>query len=161
MERFHLASWLCRNAPASPLAGDAERSQEMKILDGSFLRPAALQIFRRFRRRVDGFRRPNGRWQILSSEDPDIRRRILFAGPKGNLTSGNRKFVGGCAFFFGRAREESPEISNLDRIAAAAARRQKVPLKNRGVRQFARRCRRNVRTFAEDPKHPLEIQNVS
>jgi hypothetical protein len=95
-----------------------------------------------------------------------LRRTQIFAGaficrPERKFNFRHRKFVGGCAFFSAARAEESPEISNLDRIAAAAARRQKVPLKNRGVRQFARRCRRNVRMFAEDPKRPLEIQNVS
>jgi hypothetical protein len=65
------------------------------------------------------------------------------------------------AFLSAAARAESPEEPDFARISAAAGRRQNVPLKNRGVRQSARRCRRNVRTFAEDTKRQLEIQNVS
>ena len=42
------------------------------------------------------------------------------------------------------ARAESPAKPDFARISAAAAGLQKVPLKNRGVRQFARRCRRNI-----------------
>ena len=41
-------------------------------------------------------------------------------------------------FLSAAARAKSPAKPDFARISAAAARRQKVPLKNRGVRQSAR-----------------------
>jgi hypothetical protein len=59
-------------------------------------------------------------------------------GPRKEFHSRLRKLFPEMRFLPAAARAESPAKPDFARISAAAARRQKVPLKNRGVRQSFR-----------------------
>ena len=111
-------------------------------------------------RRASGTARPFVRWRIFLWRIPIFTGEFYLQAAEG-IPFATPEIISGDAFLPAAARAESPAKPDFARISAAAARRQKVPLKNRGVRQFARRCRRNVRAFAEDPKRPPEIQDVS
>jgi len=111
-------------------------------------------------RRASGTARPFVRWRIFLWRIPIFTGEFYLQAAEG-IPFATPEIISGDAVLPAAARAESPAKPDFARISAAAARRRKVPLKNRGVRQFARRCRRNVRAFAEDPKRPPEIQDVS